>query len=92
MADSKEVQLFSSGGAITARVAGEAPVQLSGGLAALGSYAVAALPDPATSGAGARAFVTDSNATTTAGIGAVVAAGGANKVPVYSDGVAWRIG
>lgn len=38
---------------------------------------------------GSRAFVTDANATTFASI---VAAGGANKVPVYRDGTAWRIG
>jgi hypothetical protein len=39
-----------------------------------------------------RLFVTDSNATLTAGIGAVVAGGGANKVPVTCDGTNWRIG
>jgi len=53
--------------------------------------AVAALP-AASSCAGARATVTDSNATLTAGIGAVVAGGGANVVPVFSDGSSWRIG
>lgn len=41
---------------------------------------------------GARAFVTDANATMTAGIGGIVAGGGANRVPVYCDGVNWRIG
>ena len=56
------------------------------------AVAVAALPAAATAGAGARATVTDSNATLTAGIGAVVAAGGANVVPVFSDGIVWRIG
>ena len=56
------------------------------------AVAVAALPVAATAGAGARAAVTDSNATLTAGIGAVVAAGGANVVPVFCDGAAWRIG
>jgi hypothetical protein len=39
-----------------------------------------------------RLYVTDSNATLTAGIGAVVAGGGANKVPVTCDGTNWRIG
>lgn len=39
--------------------------------------------------AGTRAFVTDANATTFASI---VAGGGANLVPVYSDGTDWRIG
>lgn len=47
---------------------------------------------PAAGTAGRRAFVTDSNAAMTAGIGAVVAGGGANQVPVYDDGTNWRIG
>jgi|688.fasta_scaffold228429_1 hypothetical protein len=54
-----------------------------------GTLTVATLPTAATAGAGARAFVTDANATTFASI---VAAGGANGVPVYSDGTNWRIG
>lgn len=52
----------------------------------LGSYAVDDLPSAA---AGIRAIVTDANATTFASI---VASGGANIVPVYSDGTDWRIG
>lgn len=54
-----------------------------------GSYAVASLPSAATAGAGARAFVTDGNATTFL---SVVAGGGSNKVPVVSDGTNWLIG
>lgn len=50
---------------------------------------VAALPNAATAGVGARAFVTDANATT---FNSTVAGGGANKVPVFSDGAAWKIG
>jgi hypothetical protein len=50
---------------------------------------VASLLAAATAGAGAVAFVTDANATTFASI---VAGGGANGVPVYSDGTNWRIG
>ena len=50
---------------------------------------VAALPAAATAGAGARAFVTDASATTFA---STVTGGGANKVPVYSDGTNWKIG
>lgn len=49
---------------------------------------VSGLP-AATIGAGYRAFVTDANATTFA---IVVAGGGSNGVPVYSDGTDWRIG
>ena len=52
-------------------------------------YTVATLPSAATSGVGARSFVSDANATTFASI---VAGSGANKVPVYSDGTNWRIG
>lgn len=51
--------------------------------------AVGSLPAAAASLAGARRFVTDANATTFASI---VAAGGANGVPVYCDGTNWRIG
>lgn len=50
---------------------------------------VSALPAASTAGEGARAWVTDANATTYASI---VAGGGSNKVPVYSDGTNWRIG
>ena len=50
---------------------------------------VAALPAAATIGAGGKAFVSDATATTFA---AIVAGGGANNVPVYSDGTNWRIG
>lgn len=50
---------------------------------------VAALPAAAAGNKGARAFVTDATATTFASI---AAGGGANSVPVYSDGTNWRIG
>lgn len=49
---------------------------------------VAGLP-AASIGSGYKAFVTDANATT---FQSIVAGGGANKVPVYSDGTNWRIG
>jgi len=52
-------------------------------------YTVATLPSAATSDVSARAFVSDANATTFA---STVAGGGANKVPVYSDGANWKIG
>lgn len=54
-----------------------------------GSTTVASLPAAATAGAGARSFVTDANATTFL---STVAGGGANKVPVVSDGTNWLIG
>lgn len=50
---------------------------------------VANLPSAAASGAGARAFVTDANGNN---FHTVVASGGSNLVPVYSDGTQWRIG
>jgi len=53
------------------------------------AVSVASLPTAASAGAGARDFVTDATATTFASI---VAGGGANGVPVYSDGTNWRIG
>ena len=50
---------------------------------------VGSLPAAATAGAGARAFVSDANDTA---FNAVVAGAGANNLPVFSDGTAWRIG
>jgi len=54
--------------------------------------AVIGLPNPITTLPGTRSVVNDSNATLTAGIGAVVAGGGANIVPVFCNGIDWRIG
>jgi hypothetical protein len=54
------------------------------------STTVAGLPAAGIgSGTGSRYFVTDATATTFA---SVVAGGGANRVPVYSDGTNWLIG
>lgn len=50
------------------------------------------LPAPSAAIQGARATVTDSNQTLTAGIGATVAGGGANVVPVFCNGTNWVIG
>jgi len=54
------------------------------------TYTVATLP--AAGNKGAKLFVTDANATLTAGIGAIVAGAGTNNVPVVDDGTNWRIG
>ena len=54
-----------------------------------GATTVASLPSAATAGAGARSFVTDATATTFL---STVAGGGANSVPVVSDGTNWLIG
>lgn len=54
--------------------------------------AVASLTAAATAGAGSRHFVTDSSVASAGNFGAIVAGGGANIVPVHSDGTNWRIG
>ena len=61
----------------------------SGVVPPLTNYTVATLPSAATSGVGARSFVTDATAPT---FGATVAGGGAVAVPVYSDGTNWKVG
>lgn len=56
-------------------------------------FAVADLPAAnSVSGAFRRAFVTDSNVAASSNFGSIVAGGGSNVVPVYSDGTNWRIG
>lgn len=57
--------------------------------ATVGVSTVSGLPTAATAGQGARRTVTDATVTTFA---SVVAGGGTNIVPVYSDGTNWRIG
>jgi hypothetical protein len=49
----------------------------------------AVLPSAASAGAGARAFITDGN---TATFGSQVGSGGANAIPVYSNGTNWYVG
>jgi hypothetical protein len=53
------------------------------------TYLVADLPSAADAGVGARAFVTDSSVAT---FGSTVVGGGSSKVPIYSDGAAWKVG
>lgn len=62
------------------------------GTAVRTSYTVATLPSASTAGAGAMAFVTDGSTTVILGLGLTVVGGGANKVPVYSDGTNWIVG
>ena len=61
----------------------------SGVVPPLTNYTVATLPSAATSGKGARSFVTDALGPT---FGATVVTGGAVAVPVYSDGTNWKVG
>ena len=55
----------------------------------LTNYTVSTLPSAASSGAGARSFVTDATAPT---FGAAVSGGGAVATPVYSNGTSWIVG
>lgn len=55
----------------------------------LGVSTVSGLPTASEAGQGARRMVTDANATT---FNSIVAAGGSNVVPIFSDGTNWRIG
>jgi hypothetical protein len=64
-------------------------LQVADILPALTNYTVATLPSAATSGVGARSFVTDALAPA---FGATVVAGGVVAVPVYSDGTNWKVG
>jgi hypothetical protein len=54
--------------------------------------ALSVLGTPSIAGAGARAFINDSNAIASGNFGVVAAGAGANTVPVFSDGSNWRIG
>jgi hypothetical protein len=58
-------------------------------LPALTNYTVATLPSAATSGVGARSFVTDAVAPV---FGGTVSGGGTVATPVYSDGTNWIVG
>ncbi len=82
----------STGGLRVDGGAGVAGAIYGGAEVVTGTTAVGTLPTCNSAHKGARHFVTDANATFTAGIGAVVAAGGANNVPVTCDGTNWRIG
>jgi hypothetical protein len=54
-----------------------------------GSTVFASLPTAAVAGAGARAYITDGNSLVWGG---AVAGGGANGIPVFSNGTSWRVG
>ena len=64
-------------------------VTIAGSIIKTTPVVVSNLPNATVSGMGARAFVSDATSTTFA---STVAGGGANKVPVYSDGTDWLIG
>jgi hypothetical protein len=62
---------------------------ISTGYIKTGSTVFANLPSAATAGAGARHYITDCNTTTFL---ATAAGGGANQVPVVSNGTNWLVG
>lgn len=64
-------------------------LQTGGVLPPLTNYTVSTLPSAATSGKGARAFVTNALTPT---FGSTVVGGGLVAVPVYSDGTNWKVG
>lgn len=80
--------LIVSGGAGVAGDVNSAG-NISGASLQTTTVAVSALPAAATGNKGMRRMVSDANATT---FWSVVAGGGANIVPVTSDGTNWRIG
>lgn len=73
---------------VTGTAANERAATFAGSFGSLVTT-VAGLPTGQAAIAGSRAFVSDATVTTFASI---VAGGGANNVPVYSDGTNWRIG
>lgn len=81
--------------ALVPKGSGSSRLGLAYGMTSPGAFAtVAALTAlyPANAAnKGLRSAVSDSNQALTAGIGAVVAGGGANVVPVFCDGTNWRI-
>lgn len=57
------------------------------------AMAFASLPSPSDAGAGSRALVTDSQVSTTDGIGTIIIEGGGiHPCPVYCTGNYWHIG
>lgn len=62
------------------------------GITLMAGVTVANLPAASATYQGARGTVTDATQALTAGIGAIVAGGSNNVVPVFCDGTNWRIG
>jgi hypothetical protein len=79
---------ISSGGVGIGTASPTVPLDVDGAVRTRATT-VASLTNAILAGAGARHFVTDATATTFA---SAVAGGGSNSVPVYSDGLTWRIG
>jgi hypothetical protein len=78
---------YDTGGGIIADATSGTTVSFTKMVATV-SGTVSGLPS-ASGTTGCRRFVTDANATT---FNSIVAGGGSNNVPVFSDGTNWRIG
>lgn len=77
----------------TAKVLKVTDASSGAGALQLPTFTVANLPTAANAGAGGRASVSDATQTfTSANFGTTVTGGGANFVPVVSDGTNWKIG
>lgn len=83
-----ELTLLASAITADGEFAGTGNAYFESGAVVFKTTTVSGLP-AAASFSGGRAFVTNANATT---FNSVVAAGGSNFVPVFSDGTNWRIG
>jgi hypothetical protein len=79
-------------GALTASIATSSTSVTATTYAKTGTVLVSALPAAATAGASARYFVMDATVVAAGNFGNTPTGGGANFVPVYSDGTVWRIG
>ena len=74
---------------------GASPAPTISGFSSIGSIRTVTTPQPLaslTATAGARAFASDANLVAAGNFGANVSNGGANTVPVWSDGTNWYIG
>jgi hypothetical protein len=74
---------------------GASPAPIISGFSSISSLKTVTTPQPLatlTATSGARAFINDSNLVAAGNFGANVSNGGANTVPVWSDGTNWYIG
>jgi hypothetical protein len=85
--------LKRNGAAIEVRLADDSASATISAAAFMNDVAVTVASLPAAAArASQRRYVSDSTVTAAGNFGAIVAGGGANPTPVYSDGTNWRIG
>lgn len=86
--DPPALYVGNNAGALTAISSGS-----GGNISGSGSVITAPVPlANLTAVTGARAFVSDGNLTAAGNFGAQIGSGGANTVPVWSDGANWYVG